>query len=190
MEMKNQLRFPLIILFAFAAGVLAFAFYQKFFVTDKITFLETPVTVQMNKPDQEDKLDNFVLPETKTAKNSMPAFEELALHEAKIKSELNQLLLEFMPEAQEVLIKRFELHLTRLEMAKISAMPESKKPLLTFVFGKLLVRKVEAETELQNTIANYEIDSFQTRRQALKLQDIEKEISEYAPADSEESKKF
>lgn len=191
MQVKNQLRFPLVILFASAAGVLTFAFYQKFFVTNKTTFLETPITVQMNGQDREEKLDdNFVLPEIKAAKNSTPAFDELALHEAKTKSELNQLLLEFMPEAQEVQVKQFELRLTQLEMAKVSAMPESKRPLLTFIYGKLLIRQVKAETELQNVIANYGVESSQTRKPALKLQAVEKEISEYAPADSIESRKF
>ena len=193
--MKNQLRYSLIILFAFTAGILAYAFYQKFLAADKTVSSEVSVVIQTGEQNQGEKFgDTFVSPESKSyddnkTSETTPAFDELALHKKKIKSELNSLLLEWTQDSPNVLNKQFELEITQLEMTKVLAMPESQKPLLTFVYGKLLVRKVIAESELQYAVLNNGVESTQARKKVMKLQAMEKEISKFLP-DLGESKKF
>ncbi len=192
--MKNQLRYTLIIFFAFIAGVLTFALYQKFSVSDETVSSELPI-VQTDKQNLDGNFgdtvispDNKSFAHTKTV-GTTPAFDELSLHLAKVKSELNSLLLEYQRQAPEVLVKQFELDLTQIEMAKISAMPEAKKPTLDFVYGKLLVRKIVAETDLQDAVMSYGVESTQAHKKVERLQAIEKEIAEFSPS-AEKSKVF
>ena len=191
--MRNQFRYLLIIVLAFTAGILTYAFYQHSVFTNKTASLEPPSISQSNEQTKVERFNGISsqtnsLDEAKTI-GATPAFDELALHESKIKTELNSLLLEYQPTSSNVLQKRFELEITQLEIAKILATSESEKSILTFVYGKLLVRKIVAEAELRDSILNNDLESGQSRKKAAKLQAIEKEISEFS-SDLEEGKKF
>ncbi len=188
------MRYFLIVLLAFAGGILTFAVYLKFFGGNET--ISTQNSVSSERSDQGETFDNVfdpsqrnALDDTKQIKTT-PALDELTLHESKIKSELTKLLLEFVPQAEVVLVKQFELRLVQLEIAKVSLIPESKRPLLTYLYGKLLVRKVEAEIKLYDAFSNHGIDSSQAKKQGIGLREIEKELSEIASADPKESKSF
>jgi uncharacterized protein involved in exopolysaccharide biosynthesis len=113
-----------------------------------------------------------------TKATDSPAYAALAAHKSQVTSELKKLLADYTTYSPQVLSKRFELEITQREMAKVLVMSETRKPLLSDTYGKLLVRKITTETALRNLLEEYTLTTPQVREKSNELQAIENELSE------------
>lgn len=81
--------------------------------------------------------------------NSTPAYQLLASHKSAVENDLKNLRNKYTEAYPGFFGKNFELALTELEIAKISALPKEKTSLLTETYGKLLVQKIQSEMQLR-----------------------------------------
>ncbi len=87
--------------------------------------------------------------------NSSPAFAEVLLKRTELEAELEELLVAYTLEFPKVKQIQFELKLINTEMDRLYAVKASESQKLTLALGKLIVRKVELESELWNLQKQY-----------------------------------
>ncbi len=117
-------------------------------------------------------------PTAKVSGKSSAAFAELAVRKAELSGELKDLLQDYTEEYPEAKKKKTEIDFLQKEMDKIAKADGATVPKLTTAVGKLLVRKVRIQMELELLKADY-TDEYplvqKTRRQ---LESFENEIKE------------
>lgn len=114
---------------------------------------------------------------TNSAK-STPAFAELILLKTEVESTLEELLLDYKDEYPEVKKNKVELDFINKELDKLLKLDASQMPKLTLALGKLLVRKVELQSDLSALRENYKEDNPEVARAKKKLEIFEKAIAE------------
>ena len=107
---------------------------------------------------------------------SSPAYIELTLRKVEVEAELNELLVEYTEEHPKARVKQAEINSLNREMDRIAAMDASMIPRMTATFGKLVLRKVELETEVNKMLLQYEEGHPQIKKTKDKLEIIEREI--------------
>jgi uncharacterized protein involved in exopolysaccharide biosynthesis len=112
---------------------------------------------------------------------SSPAYAELLLLRTERESKLEEFLLDYTEEFPKVKEIKFELGLLNREMNKILALNTSQSGKLTLALGKLIVRKIELETDLWNVRRQYKDDHPQVKRAKRKVEVYEKAIIEILP---------
>ena len=78
---------------------------------------------------------------------STPAFAEIILRKTELESELESLLVSYTEEFPKVKEIRYESGLLKKEIERLSAVKSAESSKLTLALGKLMIRKVELETE-------------------------------------------
>jgi uncharacterized protein involved in exopolysaccharide biosynthesis len=109
---------------------------------------------------------------------SSPAYAELLLRKTERESELEEFLLDYTEEFPKVKEIKFELGVLNKEMDKILAVNTSESGKLTLALGKLIVRKIELETDLWNLRRQYNEDHPEVKRAKRKVEVFEKAIKE------------
>jgi hypothetical protein len=114
-----------------------------------------------------------------SAVKSSAAYAEVLLRKTEVEATLDDLSLEFTDEFPKVREARYELILLRKESEKLLATDDASK--LTLALGKLIVRKVEIETELWILSQKYNQEHDDVKRAKRKVATYEKAIKEILP---------
>lgn len=109
---------------------------------------------------------------------SSPAYAELLLRRTELSSNLESLVLEYTEEFPKVKEIRHVLTLIDRETERIAKVKEADVSKLTLALGKLLVRKIELETELWSLQKNYKDEHPDVKRAKRKVEIYETAIGE------------
>jgi len=109
---------------------------------------------------------------------SSPAYAELLLKRTELSASLESLILEYTEEFPKVKEDRFVLTLIDRETDRLSKMKPPDMQKLTLALGKLIVRKIELETELWNLQKNYKDEHPDVKRSKRKVEIYESAIGE------------
>jgi len=120
----------------------------------------------------------IVAPPNKQAAKFTPAYSEVLLRKTERESELEEFLLNYTEEFPKVKEIKFELVLLNKEMDKILAVNTAESGKLTLALGKLIVRKIELETDLWNLRRQYNDAHPEVKRAKRKVEVFEKAIKE------------
>jgi len=118
------------------------------------------------------------LPKTNAQAKATPAYAEVLLRRTERESELEEFLLNYTEEFPKVKEIKFELDLLKKAMDKILTVNDSEAGKLTLALGKLLVRKIELETDLWNLRQQYNDDHPEVKRGKRKIEVYERAIKE------------
>ena len=110
-----------------------------------------------------------------------PAYAEILLRKTERESELEEFLIDYTEEFPKVKEIKFELSLLQQETDKILAVKASETAKLSLALGKLIVRKIELETDLWNLRRQYKDEHAEVRRAKRKIEIYEKAIKEILP---------
>ena len=118
---------------------------------------------------------------TNQAAKFSPAYAEILLRKTERESELEEFLLDYKEEFPKVMEIKFEIGLLQKEADKIMAVNASEAGKLTLALGKLIVRKIELETDLWNLRRQYADDHPEVKRARRKIEVYEKAVKEILP---------
>lgn len=116
-------------------------------------------------------------PLNKDAIKATPAYAEVLLRKVELESDVESFLESYTEEFPKVKSAKYELELTKKDLARLLSESDSSK--MTLALGKLLVRKNQLETELwtlQNQYNKEHPDVKRTQRKLLSFQNAIKEI--------------
>src|SRR5215213_3058061 len=111
-----------------------------------------------------------------TAIKSSAAYAEVLLRKTELEAMLEDLTVQFTDEYPKVKETRFELGLIRKEYERILAVPDAAK--LTQGLGKLILQKVELETDLWVLLQKYGEEHDDVKRARRKVATFEKAVKE------------
>ena len=106
------------------------------------------------------------------------AYAELLLHKAELESTLESLLVDYNEEYPKVKQLRVESTLVNAEMMRLIAVKPADAGKLTLALGRLMLRKVELETELNTLRLQYKDDHPDVRKLKRKIDVFESAIRE------------
>jgi chromosome segregation ATPase len=109
---------------------------------------------------------------------SSPAYAELLLQKTELESTLESLLVDYTEEYPKIKGLRVELRLLQAEMDRLLAVKPENSSRLTLALGKLMLRKVELETELETLRAQYKDDHPDVKKAKRKVEVFESAIKE------------
>jgi hypothetical protein len=109
---------------------------------------------------------------------SSPAYAEVLLKRTELQSDLESLILEYTEDYPKVKELRYTIGLLQKESQRIIAVKPAETAKLTLALGKLMVKKVELETELWGLQANYKDDHPDVKRAKRKVEIYETAIKE------------
>lgn len=122
------------------------------------------------KPEQEKSLTN--------AASASPAYAELLLRKTELRSDLESLILEYTEEFPKVKEFRFVLGVIDRDIARLAKVKPGDSGKLTLALGKLIVRRIELETDMWNLQRNYKDEHPEVKRAKRKVDIYEAAISE------------
>lgn len=117
--------------------------------------------------------------QTQTAQGSTKstaAYAELVNRKVEVEAEYKELLVDYTEEHPKVKVKRVELASLNLEMEKISSMDAAMIPKLTVSYGKLLIRKIELEREVNELLLKFSEEHPSVIKAKEKVAVLDKEI--------------
>ena len=109
---------------------------------------------------------------------SSPAYAELLLQKTEIQSTLDSLSVDYTEDHPKIKELRAELVLLQAEMDRLLAVKPENSGRLTLALGKLMLRKVELETELETLRGQYKDDHPDVRKAKRKVEIFESAIKE------------
>lgn len=124
-------------------------------------------------------LQQNVLP-VQTAKMSA-AYAEILLQKTEFEAQLEELLIGFTEDFPKVKELRFQLGLIQKQTDKLLSVKSADAGKLTLALGKLIVRRIELETEHWKLKAQYNDDFSEVKRAKRKVEVFDKAISEILP---------
>ncbi len=133
-----------------AAGLVFIAFVSASAIAQKAAKTSVPAAV-----------------ETSSLLTSSPAYAEILLKRTELEAELESLLIDFTEEYPKVKADRFSLAQLKNDADSLSTVKGADASKLTLALGKLIVRKVELETDLwnlQQTLADGHPDVKRAKR--------------------------
>lgn len=110
-----------------------------------------PNTTQQNPPQPQTQTQTPE-PIQQGSTKSTAAYIELVNRKVEVEAEYKELLVDYTEEHPKVKIKRAELTSINYEMAKMVVMDVSMIPKLTQAFGKIILRKIELEKEVNELL--------------------------------------
>ena len=116
-----------------------------------------------------------------TLARTSAAYTEILLYKTELEAQLEDLLVGFTDDFPKVKELRFQLALIQKQTDRILSVASADTGKLTQALGKLIVRKVELETELWNLKAQYNDDFPQVKRAKRKVEVFDKAIGEILP---------
>ncbi len=115
--------------------------------------------------------------ETTTTKSS-PAYAEVLLRKTELLSELESLILDYTEEYPKVVEIRYSLVVLQKESDRMLAVKPADASKLTLALGKLIVRKIELETDLWQLLRSYKDNHPDVKRAKRKVEIYEAAIKE------------
>ena len=109
---------------------------------------------------------------------SSPAFAEVVLRRTELRSELESLILEYTEEFPRVKEIRHVLTLLERDVNRLAKVKPAESSKLTLALGRLLVRRIELETDLWKLQSNYQDEHPEVKRAKKKVEIYESSISE------------
>lgn len=109
---------------------------------------------------------------------SSAAYPELLLKRTELRSDLESLLLEYTEEYPKVIEIRFTLGVVQKETDRLNKLKSKEGSRLTLALGKLIVRKIELETDLWSLLRNYKDEHPDVKRAKRKVEIYEAAIRE------------
>ena len=125
---------------------------------------------------QSTEQQNQTQPQQQGSTKSTPAYGELVMRKVEVEADLKQLLVDYTEEHPRAKEKKTELDAINREMDRIAAMDKAMIPKLTTTVGKLILRKIELETEIFKMKEQYAEDHPFIKKAKDKLEVIEGEI--------------
>lgn len=119
------------------------------------------------------------LDDKKQAVKSSSAYAELLLRKTELESDIESWLATYTEEYPKMKEARFELDLTKKDLAKLLIQTDTSR--LTLALGKLMVRKNELETELWALENQYSKDHPEVQRAQRKVKSFNNAIKEILP---------
>ena len=107
-----------------------------------------------------------------------PAYAELLLKKTEVQSELESLSLDYTDEFPKLKEGRQVALLLDRDIARISRVKSSDVGKLTEALGKLMIRRIELETDLLNLLRNYKDEHPDVKRAKRKVEIYDSAISE------------
>lgn len=121
------------------------------------------------------------LPDTKqvaSSGSSSAAYAELVLKRTELRSDLESLVLEYTDEYPKIIEIRHVLTLFDRDIARIGKVKPADSSKLSVALGKLMLRRIELETELWNLQKNYKEEHPDVKRAKKKVEIYESAIGE------------
>lgn len=112
------------------------------------------------------------------AVRSSPAFAEVLLRKTEVQAEVESLLVEYTEAYPKIKEARFELAAIQKDLDRLLAVKAPEASKLTQALGKLIVRKIELETDLWALRAKYDDEHPDVKRARRKLEIYEASIKE------------
>ncbi len=119
--------------------------------------------------------------QTVSAIKSSPAYAEILLLKTELESQLEDFLGDYTEDFPKVKQLRFQLALLRKETDKLFSVNATESSKLTLALGKLIIRKIELETNLWNLKTQYKDDYPDVRKAKQKVAVFERAIREILP---------
>jgi len=113
-----------------------------------------------------------------TPGKSSPAFAELVLKRTELRSELESLILDYTEDFPKIKEIRLVLALYDRDIGRINRVKAEDSSKLTLALGKLMLRRIELETELVNLQKNYKEEHPDVKRAKKKVEIYESAISD------------
>ncbi len=115
---------------------------------------------------------------TAQAVKSSPAYAEILLRKTELAAELENYLADYTDEFPKVKELRFELDLLTKEMNRILAVNAADASKLTLALGKLMLRKIQLETDVWNLRKQYNDEHPDVKQAKRKVEVFEAAIKE------------
>lgn len=109
---------------------------------------------------------------------SSPAYSEVLLRKTELEADVESLLMDYTEDFPKIQEDKYALTVIDAEMSKLFAVKSSDASKLTLALGKLIVRKVEAETELWRLRKQYKDDHPEVKRAKKRVEIFEKAVGE------------
>jgi len=109
---------------------------------------------------------------------SSPAYSEVLLRKTELEADIEALLTDYTEDFPKIQEDRYALTAIDAEMKKLQAVNPNDASKLTLALGKLMVRKVEVETELWRLQKQYKDDHPDVKRAKKKAEIFGKAIAE------------
>ena len=109
---------------------------------------------------------------------SSPAYAELQLRRTELSSELESLLIDYNEEYPKIIELRYTVSLLDRDIARISKVKSTEASKLTLALGKLMLRRIELETDLWNLKRSYKDEHPDVKRAKRKVEIYESSVSD------------
>lgn len=109
---------------------------------------------------------------------SSPAYADLLLQRTELQSSLDSLLVDYTEQYPKVKELRSQLGFLQAEMDRLLAVKPENAGRLSDALGKLMLRKVELESDLETLRAQYEDDHPEVKKMRRKIDSYEASIKE------------
>ena len=109
---------------------------------------------------------------------SSPAYAELLLHQAELQSTLDGLLVDYTEGYPKIKEIRIELGFLKTEMDRLLAVKPADAGKLTLALGRLMLRKVELERQLDILHSQYKDEHPEVRKTKRQIETYESAIKE------------
>ena len=137
--------------------------------------LSKPPATQTTQPQTQPPQQTVPQTQQGSTKSSA-AYGELVLRKVEVEAEYKEMLVDYTEEHPKLKIKKAEIDNLNLEMEKIAAMDISFAPKLTATVGKLVLKKIDLQTEVNKLLLQYAEDHDLVKRAKQKVAVIEEEI--------------
>ena len=109
---------------------------------------------------------------------SSPAYAELLLQKTELQSTLDSLLVDYTEQYPKVKELRLQLGFIQAEMERLLAVKPENVARLSDALGKLMLRKIELESNLETLRAQYKDDHPEVKKLRRKIESYEASIKE------------
>lgn len=115
------------------------------------------------------------------AAKSSPAYAEILVLKTELEAQLEDFAGDYTEDFPKIKEIRFQLDLIKKDADKILAVSPNDAGKLTSALGRLIVRRIELETELWNLQKQYKDDYPQVKKAGRKVEVFERAIREILP---------
>lgn len=112
---------------------------------------------------------------------STPAYAEVLLRKTELAAELESLVIEYTEDYPKVKELRFEISLLQKELGRLLAVNASESSRLSAALGKLMVRKIELDTDVWGLQKQFNDSHPDVKRAKRKVEIFEAAITEILP---------
>ena len=116
-----------------------------------------------------------------SAVKSSPAYAEILLQKVTLQAELEDLLATYTETFPKVIETRFRLNILEQALNKLLAVKPSESSKLTLALGKIILQKVELETEYEDLRKKYNDEHPDVKRAKRKVEIFDKAVKEILP---------